>query len=205
MPISKVLLQLLTETPANNAFDTILILCADKITKATKNLDKIEIVRSTLQSLIYQSLKEIKDLEAHETRSRYIASRSWRKGHDKGNRTLIKTLKADIVVYDAFLGSSSELSDELFNELSSSSSLRVQFLQMDKMFLDDPVKFVQRVRAQHLNCRELYVPKSVSMKFSSEIMQHPMVVTLLCMLYGAELLCNRDSKGWCPLTKLHNE
>jgi hypothetical protein len=127
MPISKVLLQLLTETPANNAFDTILILCADKITKATKNLDKIEIVRSTLQSLIYQSLKEIKDLEAHETRSRYIASRSWRKGHDKGNRTLIKTLKADIVVYDAFLGLLSELSDELSSELSSSSGLRVLY------------------------------------------------------------------------------
>jgi len=193
------------ETPGKNAFNTILIHCADEITKATTNSDKIEIVRSTLQSLIYQSRKEIKEMNLQETRSQDIASKSWRKGHNKGNRTLINQLEADIVVYDAFLGSSSELSDELFNELSSSSSLRVQFLQMDKMFLDDPVKFVQRVRAQHLNCRELYVPKSVSMKFSSEIMQYPMVVTLLCMLYGAELLCNRDSKGWCPLTKLHNE
>ncbi len=193
------------ETPGNNAFNTILIHCADEITKATTNSDKIEIVRSTLQSLIYQSRKEIQERNLQETRSQDIASKSWRKGHNKGNRTLINQLEADIVVYNAFLGVLSELSDELFNELSSTSSQRVQFLQMDKMFLDDPVKFVQRVRAQHLNCRELYVPKSVSMKFSSEIMQYPMVVTLLCMLYGAELLCNRDSKGWCPLTKLHNE
>jgi len=102
------------------------------------------------------------------------------------------------------LGVLSELSDELFNELSSTSSQRVQFLQMDKKFLDDPVEFVQRVRAQHPKCRELYVSKSVSMKFSNEIMQHPMVVALLCMLYGIELLCNRDSDGWCRFTKLHN-
>ena len=191
-------------TPRNNAFDTILILCADEITKATTNLDMIEIVRNTLRLLISQSRKEIEEMEAQETRSQYIASKSWRKGHNKGNRTLINQLKADIVVYDAFLGSLSELSDELFFELSSSFSLRVQFLQMDKMFLEEPVKFVQRVLAQHLKCRNLYVPKSVSMKFSKEIMQRPMVVTLLCMLYGVELLCNRDSEGWCRFTKLHN-
>jgi hypothetical protein len=128
-------------TPRNNAFDTILILCADEITKATTNLDMIEIVRNTLRLLISQSRKEIEEMEAQETRSQYIASKSWRKGHNKGNRTLINQLKADIVVYDAFLGSLSELSDELFFELSSSFSLRVQFLQMDKMFLEEPVKF----------------------------------------------------------------
>ena len=91
------------ETPGKNAFNTILIQFADEITKATTNSDKIGIVRRTLQSLIYQSRKEIQERNLQETCLQDIASKSWRKEHNKENRTLINQLEADIVIFQNLL------------------------------------------------------------------------------------------------------
>jgi hypothetical protein len=105
------------ETPGNNAFNTILIQFADEITKATTNSDKIGIVRRTLQSLIYQSRKEIQERNLQETCLQDIASKSWRKGTYKGNRTLINQLEADIVVYNAIFGVLIEFCYELLYDV----------------------------------------------------------------------------------------